>query len=287
MFTQGPSITTRAVVTAVLSLLLMVMDHRNHHLESVRSVLAVIIYPLHYTASLPVVVIDWASETFATRERLLRENRELREANLKLSGRLQQLSTLEAENRRLRDLFDASLEVGDQILIAELIAIDLDPYKQQVLINRGSSSGVFEGQPVLDANAVMGQVIHATPFTATVLMITDPSHALPVQVARTGLRAVAMGTGRINQLTLPNLPNNADVHEGDLLITSGLGGTFPAGYPVAHVTQVIQEPGQPFATVLATPNAHLERTREVLLVRSLPPLRETSPQATAMEAVAP
>ncbi len=271
----------------MLSLLLMVMDHRHHHLESVRAVLAVIIYPLHYLASLPVAAVDWTSETFATRERLLRENQELRESNLKLSGRLQQLSTLEAENRRLRDLFDASLEVGDQVQIAELVAIDLDPYKQQVLINRGSSSGIFEGQPVLDANAVMGQVIHVTPFTATVLMITDPSHALPVQIGRTGLRAIAMGTGHINQLTLPNLPNNADVHEGDLLITSGLGGTFPAGYPVAHVTEVIREPGQPFATVLATPSAHLERTREVLLVRSLPPLQGTTPQNTAMEAMEP
>ena len=234
--------------------------------------------PAHI-ASLPVSASLWLSETVMSRQRLQQENQELRRTNLQLRGRQQKLESLEAENIRLRDLLDSSLKIGDQVLVAELIAIDLDPYKQQVIISRGSRSGVFEGQPVLDADAVMGQVIHVDPFSSIVLMITDPSHALPVQVNRNGLRTIAMGTGRINQLELANLPNNADIHEGDLVVTSGLGGHFPPGYPVAKVTEVVREPGQPFARVLAEPSANLERAREVLLVRTLiaPQQKEETP----------
>jgi len=140
-----------------------------------------------------------------------------------------------------------------------------------VLINRGSSSGLFAGQPVLDAHAVVGQVTQVNPFTATVILISDASHALPVQVNRNGLRTIALGTGLINQLELPHLPNNADIQPGDHLSTSGLGGRFPPGYPVAEVTEVRQEPGQPFLTVVARTIAHLDRIREVLLVWTLNP----------------
>jgi len=188
------------------------------------------------------------------------------------------MDALEAENMRMRNLLDSSFKIGDRVLIAELVAVDLDPYRQQVLINKGTSSGVYEGQPVLDANAVMGQVTHVNPLTATVLLITDARHALPVQVNRNGLRTVALGTGRINVLELPHLPNNADISVGDLLITSGLGGHFPPGYPVAEVTSVVREPGQPFAVVEARPMAHLDRTREALLVWTLD-TRPTIPAA--------
>ena len=142
---------------------------------------------------------------------------------------------------------------------------------QQVVVNKGSTSGVFLGQPVLDANAVMGQVIEVNPLTATVLLITDASHSLPVQVNRNGLRSIAEGTGLVNRLEVSHLPHNADIREGDLLVTSGLGGHFPPGYPVARVTEVKREPGKPFATVVATPTARLDRSREMLLVWTLPP----------------
>jgi len=258
-----------------ISLLMMVVDHRENHLKVVRSALSVIVAPLHQIASLPANSGEWVSDNFRSHQHLVEKNQELLEQNLKLQGQQQKLEALEAENMRLRDLLASSLKIGDQILIAELIAIDLDPYKQQVIINRGSNSGVFEGQAVLDADAVLGQVIHADPFSATVLMITDPSHALPVEVNRNGLRTIAMGTGRTNELELPHLPNNADIQIGDLLVTSGLGGHFPAGYPVAKITQVINSPGQPFARILAKPSANLERTHEVLLVRTLdPPAKE-------------
>lgn len=258
----------------VFSLALMLMDHRQQHLQTVRSVLSAVTYPLYFIVNLPQSGSRWLSETFATRSRLLRENRDLRKQNLLLQTQQQKLASLEAENVRMRELLDSSIKVGERVLIAELVAVDLDPYRQQVLVNKGSSSGVYRGQPVLDANAVMGQVTHINRFSATVLLITDARHALPVQVNRNGLRTVAMGTGRINELELPHLPNNADIKVGDLLVTSGLGGIFPPGYPVAEVTAVIREPGQPFATVQARPRAHLERAREALLVWTLPTLEQ-------------
>jgi len=274
------------VAAVLVSLLMMVLDHRENHLKTVRSALSVIVAPLHQIASLPATSGEWLSTNFSSHQHLLDESQALREQNLKLRGQQQKLEALEAENMRLRDLLDSSLKIGDQVLIAELIAIDLDPYKQQVVISRGSNSGVFEGQAVLDADAVLGQVVHVDPFSATVLMITDPSHALPVEVNRNGLRTIAMGTGRINELELPHLPNNADIQIGDLLVTSGLGGHFPPGYPVAKVTQVINSPGQPFARILAKPSANLERAHEVLLVRALaapmqeptvPPVENSAP----------
>ena len=270
IFAQGPSQATRLVVTVILSLTLLVLDHRFHHLEQLRSALAFLTYPLHYLADLPFTASHWVSESTSTRETLLEQNSELKDQNLRLRAELQKYESLKAENMRLRDLVDSSFKVGDRVLVAELSSVDLDPYKQQVLINKGSASGVFVGQPILDAHAVMGQVIAVTPFSSTVLLITDTSHALPVQVLRNGLRTIAVGTGRIDELKLPYLPTNSDIVEGDLLVTSGLGGKFPPGYPVARVTRIDRSPDAPFSDVLAQPRAHLDRSREVLLVWTVP-----------------
>lgn len=276
------------LLAVVFSLALMIVDHRQQHLESVRSILSTVTYPLQYAANLPLAAGYWASEAFATRTRLQEENRELHRENLLLQGRQQKLAALEAENMRLRDLLDSSFKIGDRVLIAELVAVDMDPYRQLVLLNKGSSSGIYKGQPVLHANAVMGQVVHVNRFTASVLMITDASHALPIQVNRNGLRTVAIGTGRINELELPNLPNNADIEVGDLLVTSGLGGRFPSGYPVATVTSIRREPGEPFALIKAQPSAHLERAREALLVWTLtPPGRDDTETTSAQTAEPP
>jgi rod shape-determining protein MreC len=252
-----------------MSIGLIIADQRFHHMETLRTFLSTLAYPLIYVAGIPMRSGQWLEEAFVSRDELRAHNDSLHQQNLVLRARLQQLEALEAENMRLRDLLGSSFKIGDRVLIAELESVDLDPYRQQVMINKGSSSGVFNGQPVLDANAVMGQVVRVTPGSSTVLLITDPSHALPVQVNRNGLRTIAQGMGLINRLQLPHLPNNADIHEGDLLVTSGLGGHFPPGYPVALVSEVRREPGKPFATVIATPSAHLERSREVLLVWTL------------------
>jgi rod shape-determining protein MreC len=259
------------VVAILLSISLMVMDHRYNHLESLRSTLSVLLYPVQYLASLPVLLSESASDALISRGKLEEQRDQLHEENVLLRARLQKFESLEAENMRLRGLLDSSFKVGDRVLIAELIAVEQDPFRQEVLINKGSTSGLFEGQPVLDANAVVGQVTHINPFSANVLLITDAAHAMPVQVNRNGLRTIALGTGLINRLELPHLPNNADIQVGDLLVTSGLGGAFPPGYPVAEVIEVKRIPGQPFASVIAQTTAHLDRIREVLLVWTLDP----------------
>lgn len=249
---------------------LMVADQRQHLLEPLRSALSLLVAPLHYLASLPDGVIRTVRELFTPESTLRQDNDSLQAENLALKGRLQRLESLEAENRRLHDLLGSSFRVGERVLIAELLSVDLDPYRHQVLIDKGGASGVFIGQPVLDAKAVMGQVVRVGPTTATVLLITDAAHGLPVRVNRNGLRAVARGTGLLNQLDLAYVPHDADLVEGDLLVTSGLGGRFPAGYPVARVNEVKRESGQPFARVTATPLAQLDSGHEALLVWTLP-----------------
>jgi rod shape-determining protein MreC len=255
----------------------MIADHSQHYMQQTRSIFSVAVYPLHFVANIPLNVSNWTAETFSSYSSLQERNSVLEMENLLLRVKQQKMEALEKENMRLRDLLDSSFKVGDRVLISELVAVDLDPYKQQVLINKGRTSGVFEGQPVVGADAVIGQVTNVNPFTATVLMISDASHSLPVQVNRNGLRSIAMGTGKVNLLRIPHLPINADIQEGDLLVTSGLGGRFPAGYPVAEVSSVVHEPGQAFASVEARPLAKLDRIREVLLVWSNMPAAEPAP----------
>jgi rod shape-determining protein MreC len=256
-------------LAVVAALGLIVADHRYHHLDSLRAALAVVVYPLQLLADLPVRMALGAQGRLADEGQLRAQNEALRRENLVLNARLQQLGSMEAENMRLRDLLGSSFKIGERVLIAEILSVDQDPSRQQLLINKGSSSGVFVGQPVIDADAVMGQVTHTNPFSSTVLLITDFKHALPVEVNRNGLRSVAAGTGAGQELELLHIPKNADVRAGDLLVTSGMGGRFPRGYPVARVTAVRHEPDNPFMAVIAEPIARLDRSREVLLVWTL------------------
>ncbi|MEO6696610.1 MAG: rod shape-determining protein MreC, partial [Gammaproteobacteria bacterium] len=232
---------------------------------------------------------NWFGESLSSRNALLDENTGLREQNLRLLGRLQKFAALETENQRLRDLLQSSLQIRERLLAAELLKVDMDPFRHQILLNKGSRDGVKAGQPLLDSDGVMGQVLHAGPLTSTALLITDPSHALPVQINRNGQRALAVGTGSFNRLDIPYISKNADVRVGDLLVTSGLGGRFPPSYPVATIIAVENLPGLSFARVSAMPAAHIERSREVLLVitEPVPPkLTETAPPA-AMAQPAP
>lgn len=270
------------MIAVLLSLGLMFADARDRHLSWVRSTLAVVAYPVHWLASQPSQLARTLDSRFATEADLRERNALLEHENLALKGRMQRYLALQAENSRLRDLLGSSFKVSDRVLVAELLQVELDPYRQQVLVDKGTSSGVYVGQPVLDANAVMGQVVIANPLTATVLLITDADHALPVQINRNGLRTIATGTGLVNQLRLPHLPKNADVRVGDLLVTSGMGGVFPAGYPVARIVEVADDPNSSFATVNAEPTARLDRSHEVLLVWTVEPVQvapNTSAQA--------
>lgn len=254
------------MIFILVSIILMTVDHRQSHLESVRSVLSAVVYPMQYVVNLPVRAGRWMSESFLTRKMLLEENQRLRKEHLLLSSKLQRYSVLEEENNRLRELLESSMRLSERVLVAELVEVELEPFRQQVIINKGQRDGVYDGQPVVDASGIMGQVIHVGPFSSTVLLITDPDHALPVQVNRNGLRAIAVGTGRDDQLLLEHLPTNSDIKQGDLVVSSGLGRRFPRGYPVGTVTNVSLEPGEPFASVVVKPSAKLTQSLEVLLV---------------------
>ena len=268
----------------LLSILLMTLDHRQHHLDSLRTALSVMVYPLQLLVDLPRATGQWFRESLATRRELQEENASLRTQHLVLNTQLQKLEALEAENRRLRALLDSSFQVGDRpMLIAALLSVDMDPYRHQIQINKGSLDRLYDGQPLLDSQGVMGQLIDVGPFTATAMLITDPSHAIPVQFNRTGLRTIALGTGSIDRLDLPHIPNNADIRVGDLLVTSGLGGRFPPGYPVADVTTVEQDPGNTFSHVVARPRAALDSSREVLLVWPTDPQQSVPAPASAPE----
>lgn len=264
---------------------LLVADHGRQHLKVVRSTLSFLTYPLQLAADEPFRLVRETREQLTSQTELRTENTGLHQENLLLKARLQQFEALEAENVRLRDLLGSSLDVGERVLVAEIMAVNLAPYRQQVMVNKGSKSGVFVGQPVLDANAVMGQVIRTTPFSSVVLLITDADHALPIEVNRNGLRSIAAGTGLSQELELLYIPKNADIKVGDLLVTSGMDGRFPSGYPVARVKTVRQDPENPFTTVIAEPTAHLDSSREVLLVWNLS--QTSQQQALAADASAP
>ncbi|MBF0256257.1 MAG: rod shape-determining protein MreC, partial [Gammaproteobacteria bacterium] len=271
IFLVGPSASVRLAIAVVLSLTMLGMEYRERHLSGFRTLLATITYPLVYLVELPHRATRTIGNGLASHRTLLADNQRLFEENLQLRARLLTFDALEKENMRLRGLLDSSFKIGDNVLISELIHMDLDPYRHHLQINKGSESGVYPGQPALDANAVMGQVIQVNPWDSTVLLITDSEHSLPVQVSRTGLRTIAVGTGKIDSLRLPFLPNNSDVQVGDKLTTSGLAGQFPAGYPVATINEVQRRPGAPFTEALATPDAQLDRSREILLVWSAKP----------------
>jgi rod shape-determining protein MreC len=244
----------------------MLLDHQANHLARVRDAFDVVVYPIRMLVDVPSDVWQSMRGWIADRDALLAENEQLKRERLSTNFRLQRLDTLEAENRRLRELLESTEALGHRVLIAEVLAVDLDPYRQRFNLNRGLQDGVFVGQALLDADGVVGQVVEVGPFTSEAVLITDADHAVPVSLNRNGLRTIAVGTGDSNRLRLPYLTNSADIVAGDLLISSGLGGVFPSGYPVGRVIEVSIRPGQSFADVIAEPVSKLDRDQEVLLV---------------------
>jgi len=278
IISRGPSLGTRFVLLALLSVAVMVLDHREGHLERVREWLSAATYPLQWAVDVPHRVADWLGASYADRASLRAENErmqaELRIANL----RLQRFEALEAENSRLRAIRQSSSGIAEQTLVAEIMRVDLDPFRQRVIINKGTEHGVFKGQAILDASGIFGQITRVGRYTSEAILISDAEHAIPVQSNRTGLRTIAVGTGDLKRLSLPFLTVDADVRVDDLLVSSGLGGIFPAGYPVAVISRVERDPAETFAVVEARPSAQLDRDREVLLVWfDLPVEHETVP----------
>ncbi len=266
LFIRGPSITIRMAALVIASIALMTIDHRWQSLEIARSTVSSVLYPIQYTIDLPIRLYYWADETLSSHQTLLEKNREFEARHLENRVQLQKLNIIEKENGRLRRLLSATPKTTERLLISEIIGVDLDPYRHLILINKGSVNDVYQGQPIIDSKGVMGQIIHVAARSSTAMLITDASHAIPVQIDRTGHRANVFGTGKTDHLDLRHLPHNIDIQLGDMLITSGLGGTFPPNYPVARITKIEHEAGEPFTTIEATPLAKLDETREVLLV---------------------
>ena len=262
----GPALGLRLIVLVILSIGLMVADQRQHHLAVIRDWLSAAVYPLQWAVQAPLAAWHTARESLATRARIDADNVRLASDNLVLRLKLMRFESLAPENQRLRAARESSARVVQRSLIAEIVRVDLDPFRQRVLVNKGSRDGVFRGQAALDANGIFGQVTRVGPISAEVILISDPEHAIPVQVNRTGARTIALGTGRSGQLTLPYLPQNSDVVAGDLFVSSGLGGVFPPGYPVGKVTAIERDPSQPLLSVTARPLAALDSDPELLLV---------------------
>jgi rod shape-determining protein MreC len=263
---RGPPLGARFFVLAVASITLMVLDHRGGYLEATRSWLQTAVSPLYAVVQSPFQLWDWITGTFSDRGRLRTENAQLSEELRTARVKLLRFDALTEENRRLRAIRNASQGIGERTLIAEIVRIDVDPYRHRVRINKGSDDGVFKNQPVLDAFGIVGQVTSVDRKGAEIILISDNEHSVPVQVNRNGIRSIAMGTGDIHRLSLPFLTIESDVKPDDLLVSSGLDGIFPAGYPVGIITKVERDPAETFAVVEARPLAQLDRSREVLLL---------------------
>jgi rod shape-determining protein MreC len=266
LFAGNAAGTLRLIVYLALAVVLMVLDQRNGWLWQLRSAASAVVEPVYRLAGLPAAGVRTLGVAFADRQQLTSQNQRLREDLLLANAKLNRMAAVAEQNERLRRLLDTQHSLKLNVQLARVIGVDLGAYRYQLTLNMGSRDGVEPGQPVIDAHGVMGQVKAVLPHTAVVMLITDPSHAIPVTIARTGLRTVAYGSRDGDQLSLPNLPLAADVRAGDKLLTSGIGGRFPPGFPVGRIDSVAPAPTGMFQVALATPAADLDRSTDVLLL---------------------
>ncbi len=266
LFARGPSLLSRLVLALACSFLLIFIDHRLQAMKPVRLFLNSLVAPVQYLAILPEQLLDGVSESLKTTSQLSDENKRLKRAILELQGEQQQLRFLQNENKRLRELLGSDARDSVRRMVAEVIAVASEPFSRQLVINKGTLSGVYEGQPVLDSNGIIGQVQDVGGNTARVLLLSDQSHAISLRSERNDIRVLAQGTGDIGRLELMFIPHSTELKEGDLLMSSGLGGIFPEGYPVATIRQIVRDESLPFAKVIADPVSALDRVRNVLLL---------------------
>jgi rod shape-determining protein MreC len=267
----------RCVLYSLLALGLIIVDKRYDHLGKIRRLLSVVAYPVQVAVASPFEGWNWFRDSVTTRDALRADKTKL-EAELRMAQfRLQRYEALEAETVRLRALRDSTAGVTDRFLIGDVMNVDLDAFRERVLVDKGAGDGIYVGQAVLDSGGVFGQVARVGQMTSEVILISDAAHAIPVQINRNGLRTIAVGTGETNRLKLPYLPTSADVIAGDMLVTSGLGGGFPAGYPVGTIAEVKRDPAQSLADVDVKPAAALDRSKELLFVWLKPQAAELLP----------
>lgn len=278
---RASSLGLRALILIGLSVALIVADYRGQGLNAVRRGLSLMAYPLQRLVAAPAAAWDWASSALTTHHSLTDENSALKNAAQQNSIKLQRLTSLEQENQQLRALLGAKPALPQTAQAATILQIDLDRMRQRVLIDQGARDGLTRGQPTIDANGVFGQTVTVGAMTSEVILLSDPGHAIPVRIERNGLRTVAIGSGDAHRLLLPYLPRNADVQVGDTLVTSGLGGVFPAGLPVAHIVEVNRDPSEPLALISAQPAAALDRARHILVLSAVP-VATLAPTATPL-----
>jgi rod shape-determining protein MreC len=263
---RAPSVLARLVLAAGVSASLMFLDHKGQHLEKIRSALVVLVYPLQLVAGLPAATAAVVADFFTGEHTLKETNERLHAERELLRARLQQFEALEEENNRLRKMLGSATRIADKALAAELLEVSPEPFSRKIIVAKGSRSGAYVGQPVIDAHGIMGQVTQVAAHQSRVTLITDPGHAIPVLVNRSGLRALVFGTGDQDTLRVRYLTSGTDIKEGDLLVSSGMGGTFPPNYPVAQVTHIEDDPNESFLAIRARPVAQLNHSKQVLLV---------------------
>ncbi|HUX90211.1 MAG TPA: rod shape-determining protein MreC [Gallionellaceae bacterium] len=277
-FNRGPSAAARLIFFVLLSLMLLFIDARYKHLESIRNVLALPIQPLQRLATnlttQPGVLWDQFSGYLDTQGNLARENLQLRQQQTAYAAQLLQLEVLQTENSQLRKLFDVSQRADFPMQMAEIVYVERDIFKRKVFVDKGSNKNVIAGQVVMDETGLVGQVTRVFPWLSEITLITDKDHAVPIQVLRTGLRAVVFGSGNISNLELRYMPISSDIQVGDELVTSGIDGTYPPGLPVAKVIQIERDPAYPFAQILCTPLSGVDRQRQLMIITGLHKLPE-------------
>jgi rod shape-determining protein MreC len=266
MFTKESQPGIKAFFWAGIAVFLMLLDQHGVGLQKMRARIAAPVSSIQYVAGLPFQAIEKVTVMVSSHHSLITENAQLKSEQLLLKAQMQRLLAVESENNQLKALMHSSTQIQGKVLIAQLLAVDSDPFINQILLDKGTHDGVFVGQPVLDADGVMGKIIEANPLTSRVLLINDSHSGIPVQDTRNGVRAIAMGDSYSAKLHLVNVPQTVDMNVGDMLVTSGMGEHYPAGYPVGQVTAVKRAPGLQFSNIEATPSSHSDRSRQVLLV---------------------
>ena len=271
-FTRGPNLFARLGFFALLSLILLYVDARFHYMEAMRNVIAVALYPLQRLADVPGQAVSRIGTFFVSQSYLQRENDRLSHENFLHAGQLQSQEALIAENQHLRKLLELQERAEQTSTVAEILFVGRDPFSRKVIIDKGSSQRIEEGAAVVDDTGLIGQVTRTFPWTAEVALISDREQVVPVQVVRNGLRAAVFGIGYDGALDLRFMPVNTDVENGDVLVTSGIDGVYPAGLPVAVVSNIERNAAYPFAKITCTPAAGPNRNRQVLVMSRLAPL---------------
>ena len=262
-----PALNTKLIIFVVLSFILLINDQRNNYLSILRNSIAIAIYPLQSAVEIPSRLTDWFDLRIKSKEILIQENQNLLSQQKINSSILQRYESLEQENERLKQILNAASNLDNKVEITRIISVNVNPYRHTIVIDKGERDGVYEGQVLLDADGVIGQILHTNFLTSEAILISDSDHALPVEINRNGLRTIVLGNGSYTKLDVPYIPNNADIEIGDLLVTSGLGGKFPSGYPVAKVDFIESDLSEQFYKVSAKPIAYLNQVREVMLLQ--------------------